>query len=185
MAVKSYSVAKDGKTQLTKNFTVREFACKDGEDKVVIDDTLGAALQKIRDYFGKTVTINSAYRTAVHNAKVGGSPKSQHLLGKAADIRVAGVTPAMVAQYAEYIGMGGIGLYDSFTHVDTRASKAKWDYRNGQKAVATFGGQEQFQTKPACYEQVQQRFDLDQRTMAYLAAYTYGEALLQKLAAGK
>ncbi|MEG1661164.1 MAG: D-Ala-D-Ala carboxypeptidase family metallohydrolase, partial [Clostridiales bacterium] len=101
-------------------------------------------MQKIRDHFGKAVIINSAYRTASHNSKVGGSPKSQHVQGKAADIRINGADPLLVAQYAESIGLGGIGLYDTFTHVDTRATKSKWDYRNGQKAVTSFGGQGQF-----------------------------------------
>ncbi|MEG1537341.1 MAG: D-Ala-D-Ala carboxypeptidase family metallohydrolase, partial [Clostridiales bacterium] len=179
------SVAKDGNKQLSRNFKVREFSCKDGADKALVDDALYTALQKIRDHFGKAVTINSAYRTASHNSKVGGSPKSQHVQGKAADIRINGADPLLVAQYAESIGLGGIGLYDTFTHVDTRATKSKWDYRNGQKAVTSFGGQGQFKEKLNYYAEAQQRFSFDQRTMDYLFSYEYGEALLIKLATAK
>ena len=68
MAIKAYSYAKDGSKALSKNFHVREFKCKDGSDPIFIDDELVTLLQKIRDHFGKAVNINSAFRTASHNA---------------------------------------------------------------------------------------------------------------------
>ena len=183
MGVKTYSKAKDGNKRLTKDFQVKEFACKDGTDRILIDDALVENLQKIRDYFHKPVIINSAYRTSAHNKKVGGSTSSQHLLGKAADIRIEGVSPLLVAQYAEYIGMGGIGLYSTFTHVDTRANKARWDQRSGTaKAVSGFGGQDKLASQTPDYMAVKNRFQLDDNTMAYLAAYKYGKELLHKLA---
>ena len=93
MAIKAYSYAKDGSKALSKNFHVREFKCKDGSDPIFIDDELVALLQKIRDHFGKAVNINSAFRTASHNAKQKNASKySQHLYGKAADIWIAGVS---------------------------------------------------------------------------------------------
>ena len=109
--VKTYSVRKDGDTKLSDNFTVSEFACQDGSDKVLIDTDLVAILQKIRDRFGKPIIINSAYRSAAHNRKVGGVSNSQHVKGTAADIVVSGVAPVEVAKYAEYImpNKGGIG----------------------------------------------------------------------------
>lgn len=188
MAVIKYNLLNDRNRKLSANFTVREFACKDGNVAVLVDDKLVEGLQKIRDHFGKPIHINSAYRTIAHNKAVGGSPNSQHLQGKAADIVIAGVSPLKVAQYAEAIGMGGIGLYDGFTHVDSRDNKSKWDYRgNGKKAVGSFGGQEQLTivSKPNYYDKVKQRFGLDDDTMAYLGAYKYGDALLSKLANGK
>ena len=188
MTVIKYNLLNDRNKKLSANFTVKEFACKDGNVAVLIDDKLVNGLQKIRDHFGKSVRINSAYRTAAHNKAVGGSPNSQHLQGKAADIVIAGVSPLKVAQYAEAIGMGGIGLYDGFTHVDSRDNKSKWDYRNGgKKNVASFGGQDQLTiaSKPNYYDKVKQRFGLDDATMKYLAGYKYGEALLGKLANGK
>jgi len=188
MSVNKYNLLNDRNRKLSTNFTVKEFACKDGNVAVLVDDKLVDGLQKIRDHFGKPIHINSAYRTPAHNKAVGGSPNSQHLQGKAADIVIAGVSPLAVAQYAEHIGMGGIGLYDGFTHVDSRDNKSKWDYRgNGQKTVVSFGGQGQqtAASKPANYDKVKQRFGLDDDTMAYLGEYKYGAALLAKLAAGK
>ena len=129
MALKAYSVAKDGATYISKNFRVREFACKDGSDPIFIDDELVSILQQIRDHFGKAVTITSAFRTASHNKKVGGATYSQHCYGKAADIKVSGVAPSKVAEYVETLmpNTGGIGRYSTFTHVDVRATKSRWN----------------------------------------------------------
>ena len=64
MAIKAYSLAKDGNKKLSANFAVKEFRCKDGTDPIFIDDVLVKLLQNIRNHFGKAVTITSAYRTA-------------------------------------------------------------------------------------------------------------------------
>lgn len=129
MALKAYSVAKDGATYISKNFRVREFRCQDGSDVVFIESDLVDILQKIRDHFGKAVTINSAFRTASHNKKVGGATYSQHCYGKAADIKVSGVAPSKVAEYVETLmpNTGGIGRYSTFTHVDVRSTKSRWN----------------------------------------------------------
>lgn len=129
MTIRAYSKAKDGNKKLSANFRVREFACTDGSDPIFIDSELVTVLQKIRTHFGKSVTITSAYRTPSRNKAVGGQTYSQHLYGKAADIKVKGVTPKKVAEYAEKIllNKGGIGVYDTFTHIDVRAIKARWN----------------------------------------------------------
>lgn len=121
-----YSLYKDGNKKVSANFKVREFACKDGTDKIVIDEKLVELLQKIRNHFGKPITINSAYRTTSHNKKVGGSTNSYHLKGQAADIVVKDVNPILVALYCEKIGAGGIGVYKTFVHVDTRKKEYRW-----------------------------------------------------------
>ena len=129
MALKAYSVAKDGATYISKNFRVREFRCQDGSDVVFIESDLVDILQKIRDHFGKAVTITSAFRTASHNKKVGGATYSQHLYGTAADIKVSGVTASAVADFAETLmpNTGGVGRYSTFTHVDARSTKSRWN----------------------------------------------------------
>ena len=108
------------------NFKIKEFACKDGSDEIKIDEELVEKLQIIRSYFGVPVNINSAYRTPSHNAAVGGVKNSNHVLGKAADIVVKGVSPKTVAEFAKKIGFRGVGLYKDFTHVDTRDKTAYW-----------------------------------------------------------
>ena len=127
MAIKAYSKAKNGNSKVSTNFRVREFACQDGSDPIFIDSELVSVLQKIRNHFGKAVTITSAYRTPNHNKNVGGTSFSQHLYGKAADIKVQGIAPSEVAKYAEtLLDEGGIGIYNTFTHIDVRATKSRW-----------------------------------------------------------
>ena len=101
----------------------------------MIDESLVVLLQCIREHFGKPITITSGYRTGTHNTAVGGSRSSQHLLGKAADIQVAGVSVEDVAAYAEKLlpGWGGVGRYPvkagrakGWVHVDTRPNKSRW-----------------------------------------------------------
>lgn len=135
MAIKQYSLAKDGTRKLSPSFTVREFRCRDGTDTIMIDEGLVVLLQCIREHFGKPITITSGYRTAAHNAAVGGAKSSQHLLGRAADIQVAGTSVEDVAAYAESLlpGWGGVGRYPvkagrtkGWVHVDTRPNKSRW-----------------------------------------------------------
>lgn len=128
MTIKAYSKAKDGNKKLSTNFKVKEFACLDGSDPIFIDSDLVDVLQKIRSYFGRPITITSAYRTPARNKAVGGTTYSQHLYGKAADIKVRGIAPKRVAEYAETLlkGKGGIGTYSEFTHIDVRSTKARW-----------------------------------------------------------
>ena len=128
-SVKAYSKAKDGTKKLSTNFKVNEFACQDGSDPIFISPELVTVLQKIRTHFGKAVTINSGFRTATHNKAVGGAAYSQHLYGMAADIVVKGISPKVVAVYAETLlpNKGGIGIYDNFTHIDVRAEKSRWN----------------------------------------------------------
>lgn len=126
--VVEYSLAADGDTYLSKNFKVREFRCHDGSDKILVSKRLVELLQIIRDHYGVQVIINSGYRTASHNAAVGGAAKSQHLYGRAADIVVSAQTPLNVynwiANNVMPSGKGGMGCYRSqgFVHVDVRPS---------------------------------------------------------------
>lgn len=143
MAVKKYSKAAQGSTKISANFTVREFACKDGSDTILIDDALVKLLQQIRTWAGAAVKINSAYRTEAYNKKVGGTSGSRHVKGQAADIVVTGKTPAQVARFAQAIGAGGVGLYTAsrFVHVDTRTVKYYWkNDGKGNVTVASHGG---------------------------------------------
>ena len=128
--INAYSKAKDGGKKLSTNFAVREFACKDGSDAVLVAPRLVMVLQSLRSHFCAAVTINSGYRTPQYNAKVGGVTDSQHCYGTAADIVVRGKTPAQVAAYARQLmpDWGGVGIYtkEGFTHIDVRESKADW-----------------------------------------------------------
>ncbi len=143
MAVKKYSLKKDGNSFLTENFRVSEFRSRCGADKILIDEKLATLLQKMRDKFG-VINISSAYRTPGYNAQVGGVSNSQHVYGRAADITLTDNKRLLeVAQYAEKIGFTGIGLdnkYGMFIHVDTRPGVSYFRYnRNGSTySVSSF-----------------------------------------------
>ena len=181
-----YSRKDEGNKKLSENFTVAEFACNDGSDPVLIDSNLVTLLQKIRDKFGP-VTITSGYRTPAYNKKVGGVSNSQHVKGTAADIVVPAATPEQVAQYAEYLqpSTGGIGLYTTFTHVDVRANRSRWDNRSGKEVVVSgFPGYEE--EKPLTKEEakaiIKEKAGLEDKTIEFLDCYEYDTELLTKLA---
>lgn len=117
---------------ISKNFKRKEFACKCGCGLGLKDGDINFELievvQDVRDTFDKPVVINSGLRCEKHNKRVGGAPKSQHLIGTAADIRVQGVEPIEVYRYltAKYPKKFGIGNYKNFTHIDVRPNKARF-----------------------------------------------------------
>jgi uncharacterized protein YcbK (DUF882 family) len=135
-----YSKSLEGNKNLTSSFKVKEFACNDGSDVILIHPDLPSVLQNIRNQFGKPIIINSGYRTPEYNKKVGGATRSQHCYGTAADIVVDGVSPTRVAGAAEKAlketgHKGGIGLYKSFVHIDVRTTRYRWDQRSGKELV--------------------------------------------------
>lgn len=75
--------------------------------------------------------FSSWCRCSDHNKAEGGGERSQHLLGKAVDMRIDGIHPNAVANWliAKYPHKHGIGRYDTFTHFDIRPDKARWDSR--------------------------------------------------------
>lgn len=137
---------KGNAVKLSTNFNSTEFDCHGNGccSTTTVDPKLVEYLQKIRDHFGKSVTVTSGYRCAKHNKNIGGATKSYHAKGQAADIVVKGVAPAEVAKYAESISVKGIGLYETnkdghFVHIDTRTTKSFW-YGQAQEYRSTFGG---------------------------------------------
>jgi hypothetical protein len=114
---------------LSANFTLEELTHTDHR---TLDNTpndaelanlvrLAEFLQQIRDVLGgKTIIVNSAFRSKAVNDAVGSSDKSQHRRGCAADIRVPGMTPDEVVK--AIIGSGlpydqVIREFDRWTHV--------------------------------------------------------------------
>jgi uncharacterized protein YcbK (DUF882 family) len=124
-------------SKLTKDFSLQEFASKDGSgfpnDVLINISELARNLQVLRDYIGKSIRINSGYRSPKHNASLPGAVKnSQHVKGKASDLVVSGMTPKELANAIELLisqgkmKQGGIGVYPNFTHYDIRGVKARW-----------------------------------------------------------
>ena len=144
--VNTYSMKKDWNKKVSAHFSVYEFACSDKSDTVLIDSELVEVLEQVRTHFGKAVHINSAYRTPAYNISIGGSSKSQHCLGLAADIRIVGIDPIQIALYVAslpyFVNRGGIGYYsrvglkDGFVHVDVRSWKSRWISKTGTAYVS-------------------------------------------------
>jgi uncharacterized protein YcbK (DUF882 family) len=122
--------------QLTENFELIEFVCKDGSpvpDEYMHNVKLLAEnLQVLRDELGEPIRINSAYRSPNYNKRIGGKPASKHLIAQAADITVKGKTPKQLALIIERLisqrkmKQGGLGVYPGFVHYDVRGTKARW-----------------------------------------------------------
>lgn len=108
-------------------------------------------IQKMREELGFPMTFNSAYRDKEKNKEVGGSKTSLHMKFNAFDTRPVSNDPYELALMQEWLLKAkydvvyndiaisqrhmGIGLYDTFLHIDSRgligyASPARWDYRN-------------------------------------------------------
>ena len=122
---------------LSKNFKLSEFACKDGVQVPAVYwenvQELANNLQVLRDSFKKPILINSAYRHLDYNRSIGGSEKSRHLTAEAADIVIDGVRPEDIFARIERLietgkmKQGGLGLYNTFVHYDIRGSLARWN----------------------------------------------------------
>lgn len=127
---------------VSEDFTVGEFSRsgKKHSDKSRIDRRLVACLQSIRDNVGQPVLVRSGYRSYWRNLQVyrdmGKPPtNSQHIAGKASDIKVDGMTGLALAKVAvDSCGTNvavGIGL--DFAHVDVRGSFGSWIYKDVPK----------------------------------------------------
>jgi len=122
--------------RISKHFSREEFRCKgknchpSGEGNCgfdTVDVNLLRKLEKIRIHFKTPVTITSGCRCNLYNESINGAQRSQHKLGRAADIVVHGVEPDDVADFADSeFDDGGIGRYNNFTHIDSRIDKAGW-----------------------------------------------------------
>jgi uncharacterized protein YcbK (DUF882 family) len=123
--------------RLTNNFYLKEFECHCGCDmpRNVMENVfkLSDTLQFLRNRTQNAIRINSAYRCESHNKSIGSNSTSQHVLGKAADITIGKMKPKATADLIErlmdeeVILQGGLGRYNTFTHIDIRGTKARWD----------------------------------------------------------
>lgn len=136
MSVKTYSLKKNGNKKLSDHFKVREFRCKDGSDKILIESGLITYLEKIYDHFDcSAINISSGYRTPTHDKKVGGKGSGSHCQGKAVDFIAYGkkgkaISSKEVALYLEDLGVKGIGYRcggnSNYTHMDINYRLSKW-----------------------------------------------------------
>ena len=122
--------------KLTKNFDSREFACNDGtavpECYFSNMQELAENLQVLRDSLNLPINIRSGYRTVEYNKKIGGVGTSHHLTCSAADIWVLGLSPSVLGLRIKNLIRegkmkdGGLGIYPSFVHYDTKDVGDRW-----------------------------------------------------------
>lgn len=109
-----------------KYFTPRELASKGGGSLLVDHDAI-SKLELMREIVGRPFIITSAYRDPLHNARVGGAPRSFHKYGKAFDISLRGHNKDQLKAAAIEAGFGGIAFAKTFLHVDT-GRRRTWSY---------------------------------------------------------
>lgn len=111
-------------------FLPKEFACKCGRsdcDAPPMDLEFLDLLDKLREKWGKPMVITSGVRCVFHNKNIGGAKRSQHLVGKAVDIRATMNEARVIHALAESLGFGGVEIGRGLVHVDT-GPKRHWIY---------------------------------------------------------
>jgi zinc D-Ala-D-Ala carboxypeptidase len=115
------------------NFSPAEMASK-GDGSLRLSRDAMDRLQRLRARLGVPMQILSAYRDPAHNKRVGGAKRSQHLRGRAFDVRVDNIDPAALIAATVTVtataieGFIGFGTYprQGFVHIDTRETPASW-----------------------------------------------------------
>ena len=116
-----------------KYFTHEEFDSPDvqGSGQLMNEELLNK-LDVVRKKYGKSIIINSGYRTVKHNAKVGGKSDSSHLKGLAVDIKCTNSTDRFKLEgILREVGFKRIGIAKTFIHADIDKDKAQnvlWTY---------------------------------------------------------
>jgi len=112
---------------LSAHFSRSEFVDRRDGSLVGPDLQLLEVLERIRTLIGRPLPVLSGYRSKASNRLVGGARRSQHLVGRAADIPTGLVTPAQaIAAGARGIGLSG----DWVAHIDVRSGPVRtWRYR--------------------------------------------------------
>lgn len=97
-------------------------------------DLTAKVLDELRHRLQRAIVVSSVYRSPAYNDAIGGAGDSQHTKFNAIDFSVRG-SPVGPTEWAAALreirsgGMfkGGIGVYSSFVHVDTRGINVDWN----------------------------------------------------------
>lgn len=103
-----------------KYFKMDEFKCKH-TGKNEIKEEFVHRLDELRDVCGFPFTITSGFRDKTHPIEARKSTPGTHNRGIAVDIAIrSGVQRRKIIEEALKLGFGGIGVANSFVHVDIR-----------------------------------------------------------------
>jgi uncharacterized protein YcbK (DUF882 family) len=103
------------------NFAEHEFRCRHtGECRM--NPEFMARLQRLRDAYGKPMTITSGFRHRTHPVEARKASPGAHALGRAADVAVVGGDAIRLIVLAAECGFTGIGVQQKgegrFIHID-------------------------------------------------------------------
>ena len=111
-----------------KYFTPDEIACR-GTGEIFVNLDALVKLDNMRSRVGRPLRINSAYRSFMHNCKIGGAPFSAHSTkggASAFDIALDSHDKNVLIKVALNVGFTGLGTnYNSFLHIDC-GRKRNW-----------------------------------------------------------
>ena len=115
---------------VTKHFMYSDFLCPCCDRLRIVPAFYShvGLLEQMREDLDFAILINSGYRCKDHNAEVGGAPKSWHLLF-ATDIRPENNDQdnlRALYKMALSLNFGGIGLYETYLHLDLRPEPVRW-----------------------------------------------------------
>ena len=118
---------------LSRHFSLGEFACRCGCGLALADPSLVTLLEKIREKMGRPIIITSGVRCERHNRFVGGSENSSHKSGHGADLHApGGINRFQLVMASLEAGTMRIGIGDDFIHLDTSPllpSPRLWSYK--------------------------------------------------------
>ena len=139
---------------ISEHFSVAENRCHCGEcTRATADVELVTIMEWLRGHYNAKLghvdndlpmNVNSWFRCRAHNNRpkhlfsdfgvqgVGSNDNSMHPTGGAADVWIPGVDPVNIAATVRerYPSRLGVGIYDTFTHIDVRENRADWDLRS-------------------------------------------------------
>ena len=97
--------------KLTENFSLKELTSSQTAERKGIDNTPStehqenlkrlceSILQRVRDHFGRVVSVSSGYRSVDLCVAIGSKTTSQHAKGQAADFEIYGLSNQELATY--------------------------------------------------------------------------------------
>jgi zinc D-Ala-D-Ala carboxypeptidase len=122
------------------HFSIPELSCRCGgrfcQGRYWHDPLTLTGLEAMRSRLRRPIVVNSAHRCPQWNARVGGAPLSKHKK-VAIDISLFGHDRFLALDAAKAAGFSGLGLAQSFLHVDRRERPAQWYYKGSRALWAT------------------------------------------------
>jgi|TARA_R110001606_G_scaffold198996_1_gene346650 uncharacterized protein YcbK (DUF882 family) len=112
-----------------KYFKIEEFDCQETGENEMLPEFLHV-LDDLRDLCGFPFVITSGYRSPKHSIEAAKTTPGTHAQGIAVDIKVSsGEQKYTIVRHAMALGFSGVGVADTFVHVDYRPTKhVMWTY---------------------------------------------------------